>query len=652
MTAPTYTTTITMTLPSAANGATVVFQVKDTFINTASEIFEAGQQYTATITNGAGSVAVPVPDNTGASSAQYYVTGPIGSRFSPVPIGITYSASPVNLATLIDSADADPDELATLLASYLLLANGVDLPRLAAATAIGATTCTLTRIPDGLAAGRWVLIDTDTVQAELRQIATVGGAVITWSSALAYAHAADDKVRFLEVATTIPAWFGAVADGTTNSGPALRAWAEQHRQLKANHGIDGLMYAPAGTYIVDLAPHPQNATIPVGFWSSNLQGDGMHTTTFKLADSQALFGTKAPYVVGNYDVLSATTSGVEFADFTVDGNALNQVAQGWSEMAGLKFSKTRRGWARRVLVKNVYSTGHSPDSEGFAMKWSVGADGGAVDCITDNDDSSGVESSGFSMSSCINMKVSNCMATNSPLGNCYTANKCFQLQYTNCSAQLSGDTTDRTGFNLERSEYVTYTNCTAGGYAHNISNVDPYTLDEDLGCKAGFVMSAVCQNVTLAGCAAVACDIGLIFKGLSLNCRITGGTRFVDCEKGISIQASDGTAPDQLHVTADCVFDTSVTSDIAISGGFGNVFWRSYNTPSLPATTVELANPFPADCTIGLTGGTVTDISIKSAPGANYRPVGSSGGMYFMPIGASIKITYSSAPTWYWLVGA
>lgn len=651
--AATYTTTVTVSMPSASNGTAVKFEIAETFLSTASEIYERGTVYTATLSSGAASVALPVPDNTGDSAARYYVTGVYGDRFNPVPITVVYSASPVNLTTLIDAADADVDALTTLLGSYLLTANGVDRPKLAAAVAAGATSVTLTRSTSGLTAGQYIVIDAWTVQAELRQVATAtAGGAITFSNTLDYTHAAGDWVIVLDEPTTIPQWWGAVGDGTTSSGDALRAWAEQHRQLKSTHGIDGLMYAPAGVYMFDFAPHPDNANIPVGFWSSNLRGAGMHATIFKLENSQTFFGTKAPYLIGNYEVGSATTPGVEFADFTINGNAANQDGLGWSEMAGLKFTKTRRGWARRVLVKNVYSTGHSPDSEGFAIKWAVGADGGAEACITDNDDSSGNESSGFSMSSCINMWHDSCMATNSPLGNCYTANKCFQLLYTGCVAQLSGDTTDRTGFNLERSVHVTYTNCMTGGYAHNVSNVDPYTTSEDLGCRAGWVLNSICEHVTIDGCVSAATDIGVIFKGVSLTSRIVGGTRFVDNGKGVNIDTTDTTDPAQLYIAPDTIFEGSTTADVSIGGGFGSTTWRGYNTPSLPATTVALVNPFPADCLIGLSGGTVTDVAIKTAPGNNYRTAGTGAGQYKLPHGASIKLTYSSAPTWYWIVGA
>lgn len=314
----TYTTTITMTLPSAPNGSTVVFQVKDTFTSTASEIFEAGQQYTATITSGAGSVALPVPDNTGASAAEFYVTGPTGSRFSPIQISVAYSASPINLVTLLDVTGQTPDALSTLLGSYLLLSNGVDIVRLAAATSVGATTCTLTRAPDGVAVGRFVLIDTDTVQAELRQIATVSGATVTFTDALDYAHAAADRVRLLEAPVVVAEWFGAVGDDFTDDTAALTLMLDQ---LEAAGG--GIAYAP----------HIYKTTLPILIRSNttlDLCGRGMiHNASGTATTGTCIFlGLHHPVLNDDYawSSLSDITAGDMQITFSTPAQASRLVA--------------------------------------------------------------------------------------------------------------------------------------------------------------------------------------------------------------------------------------------------------------------------------------------------------------------------------------
>jgi hypothetical protein len=65
--------------------------------------------------------------------------------------------------------------------------------------------------------------------------------------------------------------------------------------------------------------------------------------------------------------------------------------------------------------------------------------------------------------------------------------------------------------------------------------------------------------------------------------------------------------------------------------------------PSVPATTVQLTNPFPFDCNVFVTGGTVTVIAIGGTA------TGLTSGSFRVPAGQTITLTYSSAPTWVWL---
>lgn len=65
--------------------------------------------------------------------------------------------------------------------------------------------------------------------------------------------------------------------------------------------------------------------------------------------------------------------------------------------------------------------------------------------------------------------------------------------------------------------------------------------------------------------------------------------------------------------------------------------------PTIPATTVALTNPFPFDCTVYLAGGTVTAVAIGGTA------TGLTSGMFSVPAGETITLTYSVAPTWTWL---
>ena len=65
--------------------------------------------------------------------------------------------------------------------------------------------------------------------------------------------------------------------------------------------------------------------------------------------------------------------------------------------------------------------------------------------------------------------------------------------------------------------------------------------------------------------------------------------------------------------------------------------------PAVPASGTALANPFPFDCTVYVTGGVVTAIAVGGTA------TGLTSGSVFIPTGETITLTYTSAPTWVWI---
>ncbi len=65
--------------------------------------------------------------------------------------------------------------------------------------------------------------------------------------------------------------------------------------------------------------------------------------------------------------------------------------------------------------------------------------------------------------------------------------------------------------------------------------------------------------------------------------------------------------------------------------------------PTIPASGTALTNPFPFDCTVYVSGGTVTAIAIGGTA------TGLTSGAVFIPAGETITLTYSAAPTWVWI---
>jgi hypothetical protein len=66
--------------------------------------------------------------------------------------------------------------------------------------------------------------------------------------------------------------------------------------------------------------------------------------------------------------------------------------------------------------------------------------------------------------------------------------------------------------------------------------------------------------------------------------------------------------------------------------------------PGIPATTVALTNPFCRDAAVSVAGGTVTVIAVAGTA------TGLTSGMVIVPTGKTITLTYSSAPTWTWVL--
>lgn len=65
--------------------------------------------------------------------------------------------------------------------------------------------------------------------------------------------------------------------------------------------------------------------------------------------------------------------------------------------------------------------------------------------------------------------------------------------------------------------------------------------------------------------------------------------------------------------------------------------------PALPASTVAVTNTTGGTAYVTITGGTVTHIAVNGsdvATATNYTAT--------VPAGATIAVTYSSAPAWYW----
>ena len=80
-------------------------------------------------------------------------------------------------------------------------------------------------------------------------------------------------------------------------------------------------------------------------------------------------------------------------------------------------------------------------------------------------------------------------------------------------------------------------------------------------------------------------------------------------------------------------------------GGFQPAPDAGYITPpAVPATTVTYTNAFDSDAAVTVSGGTVTVIAVDG------HATGITSGTVIVPVGKTIAITYSVAPSWNWVL--
>lgn len=143
------------------------------------------------------------------------------------------------------------------------------------------------------------------------------------------------------------------------------------------------------------------------------------------------------------------------------------------------------------------------------------------------------------------------------------------------------------------------------------------------------------------------------------DCAVTGCTFAPDAGGGCSSGVSLNTGPATNTMVTDNTFTTVTgafgTAAVNLGAGLGhritnNRGWNprgSQTPPTITASPMLLANPFPYDCTVYVAGGTVSAISITGASGGAVA-TGVTSGPIRVPCGGSITLTYSVAPTWTW----
>ena len=95
-------------------------------------------------------------------------------------------------------------------------------------------------------------------------------------------------------------------------------------------------------------------------------------------------------------------------------------------------------------------------------------------------------------------------------------------------------------------------------------------------------------------------------------------------------------------VSSGAYFDAGGNSDLTIRSCPGYNPTGPQTAPAIPTSGTAYTNPFPFDCAVYITGGTVTAVAIGGTA------TGLTSGQFFVPAGETIALTYSAAPTWTW----
>jgi hypothetical protein len=98
----------------------------------------------------------------------------------------------------------------------------------------------------------------------------------------------------------------------------------------------------------------------------------------------------------------------------------------------------------------------------------------------------------------------------------------------------------------------------------------------------------------------------------------------------------------QFQVGTSGIFSLNAGSNTRTSMNPGYNPVGPITSPAVPLTTVAYTNKLGVDCTVFINGGTVTVVAIGGTA------TGQTTGCFKIPVGQTITLTYSVAPTWTW----
>jgi hypothetical protein len=397
-------------------------------------------------------------------------------------------------------------------------------------------------------------------------------------------------------------------------------------------GIPEVVISQPGTYtITNLArvAGQVNGQVHAALWGySNLKLTMKPGVVLKLADNIVMpAGASQCHIISVTNPYGSTAADTKtnwsIEGGVIDGNAANQSSIVVTMAVFL--GGCRDSTVRDVSVKAVWGSASAPPGETFSFEAGSCRDVAFINCVADGSASPNT-ATGFSADNSMGVTWTGCTSYGMGRGMGFTAWQCAELQYVNCRAYTCGSA----GFNLERSRYVSYSGCVAGGHSAELADgaVNPFfpagktSLANFMGMHlqgsqdvtvSGCVLSQnthrnlriisngddkmLCKNILVTGCIINSDSLVTPGAGIEIESANTGGlnqveVHLIDC---LANPGTGGTAIYNKSAAPFVVYDTE-------SGASGVRFW----TPGRPArSTSEYGYRWIISAVTGPVGGPV-----------------------------------------------
>ena len=486
-------------------------------------------------------------------------------------------------------------------------------------------------------------------------VGALGAALVTAGMSRS-AQAATSSSNYVNVMD-----YGATGNGTTDDSGAFNSAVSA---LKAGGG--GTMFVPAGKYLL-------NSTVVVAQSNTRIQGVGAESwiVNGQAASAAIQFGDGKSiyYSCGVFDLTFGQASNVP----AMSGNrglAMFQIGQSWVERCictpypGAQYDGFYFNNCSQMFFSGNQATG-CIDSGFYWTNLCVD-----MYLVNTRSDGSGI---GFKIEDSAGFYVANAAGySNGTAWSLVTAGGGgnANLFFSNCigdtSAQVNWNITNCTAAYFDNCWGSTQQNAQTNTWASGIYLNGPNVTD--ITFCGGTALYNNCHGVSVDGGAA-----RIIFSGFQFGDVTNGNGRSASGGHGLFIgNASDIRVIGSLFSTntsyglnngsgvnidvSQCTFlgnhlgAINSTSPRAATCAYRNN--RGFNpvagavtTPAVPASSGSVVNATYVDCTVYISGGSVTGVSI------NGTSIGLSGAglSVFLPAGASISLTYSATPSWHWI---